>query len=124
MTVKRNRENNQRTILATEALLQEIIKSPDEFKNNDGLVNALKSQGGLAKYDDADRHIGAVAINTVKSLSELLLDDGFDGFDRLRINAREAIGKALTGKINSPDLASVIYELGCTIVTNRLSYQY
>ena len=31
---------------------------------------------------------------------------------------------ALTGKINSPDLASVIYELGCTIVTNRLNYQY
>jgi glutamyl/glutaminyl-tRNA synthetase len=31
---------------------------------------------------------------------------------------------ALTGKINSPDLASVIYELGCAIVTNRLSYQY
>ena len=31
---------------------------------------------------------------------------------------------ALTGKINSPDLASVIYELGCAIVTNRLNYQY
>jgi len=31
---------------------------------------------------------------------------------------------ALTGKIYSPDLASVIYELGCTIVTNRLNYQY
>jgi glutamyl/glutaminyl-tRNA synthetase len=31
---------------------------------------------------------------------------------------------ALTGKINSPDLVSVIYELGCTIVTNRLNYQY
>ena len=31
---------------------------------------------------------------------------------------------ALTGKKNSPDLVSVIYELGCTIVTNRLNYQY
>ena len=31
---------------------------------------------------------------------------------------------ALTGKINSPDLVSVIYELGCTIVTNRLNYHY
>ncbi|MEH6386121.1 MAG: hypothetical protein V7780_16050 [Colwellia sp.] len=97
--MKKNKENNQKTILATEALLQEVIKSPDEFKNNDDLVKALKSQGGLAKYENADRHIGAVAINTVKSLSELLLDDGFDGFDRLRINARDAIEKALTGKI-------------------------
>ena len=94
MTMKKNKENNQRTILATEALLLEIIKSPDGFKNNDGLVKALKSQGGLAKYEYAERHIGAVAINTVKSLSELLLDDSFDGFDRLRINARDAIEKA------------------------------
>jgi len=97
--MRKNKENNQKTILATEALLLEIIKSPDGFKNNDGLVKVLKSQGGLAKYKDAERHIGAVAINTVKSLSELLLDDGFDGFERLRINARDAIEKALIGKI-------------------------
>ena len=44
--MKKNKETNQKTILATEALLLEIIKSPDEFKNNDGLVKALKSQGG------------------------------------------------------------------------------
>jgi len=97
--MKNNKENNQRTILATEALLLEIIKSPDEFKNNNGLTKALKSQGGLAKYENAERYIGAVSINTAKSLSELLLDDGFAGFDRLRINARDAIEKALTGKI-------------------------
>ena len=99
MTMKKNKETNQKTILATEVLLLEIIKSPDEFKNNDGLVKALKSQGGLAKYEDDERHIGTVSINTVKSLSELLLDDGFEGFDRLRINARDAIEKALNGKI-------------------------
>jgi len=97
--MKNNKQNNQRTILATEALLQEVIKSPDGFKNDDGLVKALKSQGGLAKYEDSERHISAVAINTAKSLSELLLDDGFDGFDQLRTNARTAIEKALTGKV-------------------------
>jgi len=31
---------------------------------------------------------------------------------------------ALTGKINSPDLVTVIYELGCTISLNRLNYIY
>lgn len=112
--MKKNKENNQRTILATEALLLEIIKSPDEFKNNDDLVKALKSQGGLAKYEDAERYIGAVAINTVKSLSESLLDDGFDGFDRLRINARDAIEKALKGKIKKSNEESVRQKLAST----------
>jgi hypothetical protein len=109
--MKKNKENNQRTILATEALLLEIIKSPDEFKNNDDLVKSLKSQGGLAKYEDAERYIGAVAINTVKSLSELLLDDGFDGFDRLRINARDAIEKALKGRIKKSNEESARQKL-------------
>ena len=31
---------------------------------------------------------------------------------------------ALTGKTNSPDLVSIIYELGCTITLNRLNYVY
>ena len=31
---------------------------------------------------------------------------------------------ALTGKTNSPDLVTVIYELGCTISLNRLNYKY
>lgn len=114
MAMKKNKENNQRTILSTEALLQEIIKSPDGFKNNDGLVQALKSQGGLAKYENAERHIGTVAINTVKSLSELLLDGGFEGFDRFRINARDAIEKALKGKIKKSNEESARQKLAST----------
>ena len=31
---------------------------------------------------------------------------------------------ALTGKNNSPDLVTIIYELGCTITVNRLNYRY
>lgn len=121
--MKKNKENNQRTILATEALLLEIIRSPDEFKNNDGLVKALKSQGGLAKYENAERHIGTVAINTVKSLSELLLGDGFDGFDRLRINARDAIDKALTGKIKKSNAENARQKLASTEETLAITQQ-
>jgi hypothetical protein len=129
--MKKNKETNQRTILATEALLQEIIKSPDEFKNNNGLVKALKSQGGLAKYEDAERYIGTVAINTVKSLSELLFDDGFDdrrggGFDTLRINARDAIEKALKGKIKKSNEESARQKLASTekrlIITQQSNF--
>jgi hypothetical protein len=112
--MKKNKENNQRTILATEALLLEVIKSPDEFKNYHSLVEALKSQGGLAKYEDAELYIGTVAINTVKSLSELLLDDGFVGFDKLRTNARNAIEKALKGKIKKSNEESARQKLAST----------
>ena len=31
---------------------------------------------------------------------------------------------ALTGKTNSPDIVSIIYELGCAITLNRLNYNY
>ena len=31
---------------------------------------------------------------------------------------------AITGKTHSPDLISIIYELGCTITVNRLNYKY
>jgi hypothetical protein len=121
--MKKNKETNQKTILATEALLLEIIQSPDEFKNNDDLVKALKSQGGLAKYEDAERHIGAVAINTVKSLSELLLNDGFGGFDRLRTNARDAIEKALKGKIKKSNEESARQKLASTEKTHAITQQ-
>lgn len=121
--MKKNKETNQRTILATEALLQEIIKSPDGFKNNDGLVKALKSQGGLAKYEDGERYIGAVAINTAKSLSELLLADGFEGFDRLRTNARDAIEKALKGKVKKNSTENARQKLASTEETLAITQQ-
>ena len=31
---------------------------------------------------------------------------------------------ALTGKTNSPDIISIMYELGCAITLNRLNYNY
>lgn len=121
--MKKNKENNQRTILASEVLLQEIIKSPGEFKNNDDLVKALKSQGGLASYVDTERHIGTISINTVKSLSGVLLGDGFDGFDKLRINARDAIEKALKGKIKKSNEESARQKLASTEKTLAITQQ-
>ncbi|MBB1386463.1 hypothetical protein H5119_13090 [Pseudoalteromonas sp. SG45-5] len=121
--MRKNKENNQRSILATQYLLMEIIKSPDEFKNNSHLVKALKSQGGLAKYENIERNIVACAINTVKSLSELLFDDGFTGFDRLRMNARVAIEKALTGKIKKSNEESARQKLASIAETLAITQQ-
>ena len=121
--MKKNKETNQRTILATEALLQEIIKSPDEFKHNYDLVKSLKSQGGLAKYENAEWHIGSVAINTAKSLSELLFDDGFSGFGSLRVNPRDDIDKALTGKIKKSNEESARQKLASTEETLAITQQ-
>ena len=39
-------------------------------------------------------------------------------------NVGPLLRMALTGKTNSPDLVTIIYELGCTITVNRLNYKY
>lgn len=84
-------EKNQTTVLETEKLLTEIITLPVEFKDDEELLNALKSQSALAKYQNQGRNIASCSLNTVKSISETLLDGGFLSLDKLRIKAKLAI---------------------------------
>ncbi|MDE1232926.1 hypothetical protein [Vibrio aestuarianus] len=84
-------EKNQTKILETEKLLREIITTPAEFKNDAELLKALKSQSGIAKYQNQERNITSCSLNTVKSISEGLLERGFLSLDELRINAKLAI---------------------------------
>ncbi|MFL7866272.1 hypothetical protein [Vibrio cincinnatiensis] len=88
-------EKNQTKVLKTEKLLREIIKSPVEFKNDEELLKALRSQSAIAKYQNQERHITSCSLNTVKSISEALLDRGFLSLDELRINAKLAIEAVL-----------------------------
>lgn len=81
-------EKNQTKILETEKLLREIITSPAEFKDDEELVKALKSQSGIAKYQNEERNITSCSLNTVKSISEALLERGFLSLDELRTNAK------------------------------------
>nr|MBF4401627.1 hypothetical protein [Vibrio anguillarum] len=67
-------EKNQTKILETEKLLREIITTPTEFKNDEELLKALKSQSGIAKYQNQERNITSCSLNTVKSISEALLE--------------------------------------------------
>ncbi len=88
-------EKNQTKILETEKLLKEIITAPTEFKNDEELLKALKSQSGIAKYQNQERNITSCSLNTVKSISEALLERGFLSLDELRINAKLAVEAAL-----------------------------
>ncbi|EOI6448232.1 hypothetical protein ACMU9P_003394 [Vibrio parahaemolyticus] len=87
-------EKNQTKVLETEKLLREIITSPAEFKDDEELMKALKSQSGIAKYQNQERNITSCSLNTVKSISEALLERGFLSLDELRINAKLAIEAA------------------------------
>lgn len=87
-------EKNQTKILETEKLLREIIITPAEFKNDEELLKALKSQSGIAKYQNQERNITSCSLNTVKSISEALLERGFLSLDELRINAKLAVEEA------------------------------
>jgi len=92
-------EINQKTVLETKILLLEVIKNPDVFKDDESMKIALNSQGSLARYKNVERNINPCSLNTLKSLSENLLDNGFFELDTLRINAKSVIEEAITGKL-------------------------
>lgn len=87
-------EKNQTKVTETVKLLKEIITLPAEFKDDEDLLKALKSQSGIAKYQNEERNITSCSLNTVKSVSGALLDRGFLSLDELRINAKLAIEAA------------------------------
>jgi hypothetical protein len=104
-------EKNQTKVLEIEKLLLEIIKAPHDFKDDAELYWALKSQSAIAKYENPRRQITSCTVNTVKSISEAILNRGFLGFDELRVNAKAAIEDALyaekTGKPNKQTITGL-----------------
>lgn len=91
-------EQNHKKIVETKKLLLEIVKEPQHFKAVERLKLALKSQMMLAKFTDEERGIVGCSLNTLKNVSEGLLDRGFLELDELRINARNAIMGAIEGE--------------------------
>ncbi|EMK3317940.1 TPA: hypothetical protein I7759_14535 [Vibrio vulnificus] len=84
-------EINQEKVLNTRYLLLEVIESPENYRDNDGLLQALASQGKLAKYSDENLKIVACSLNTMKNIADSLLDRGFAELDELRKSAKESI---------------------------------
>jgi len=83
--------------LVLQALLRAIIRQPAIFSGNVEVLNALKSQGGIAKLELSFNDNGLnttksrTSINTLKTHSDRFLDGGFKGIDELRKHALIAI---------------------------------
>lgn len=91
------KEVNQVKVLNTVAFLKKVITEPEGFKADDMLIKALKSQGGIAKYENEGQEITSCSLNTLKTTSEMLLERGFLELDELRLNAKSAIEGSVEG---------------------------
>jgi hypothetical protein len=81
-------------------LLIDIGRSPEAYAENEQILNALKSQGGLCSLDmefsirDEQFAISPISLNTLKKrLTEHNVDRNFQYLDRLRTSAQGAINK-------------------------------
>jgi len=79
------------SVLALKTFLQQIVQKPGSYTNEANIVEFLKSQGSLSKYDDEDRAIYGSSLNTVKRVANSVIDGGFETLDRLRVSALEAV---------------------------------
>jgi len=97
---------NANSLLALRDLLQLVIRQPAPFAENEALKKALKSQGGIATFeitfeDDGQvKHKERMSVNTLKSHSANVFEQGFEGLDALRIAALEKI-EAFKERLNA-----------------------
>lgn len=91
MAVTNKKKIRAESIYALKDFLQEVIRTPKDWHTNQDLIEALKAQGKLAKWDDQTRGINAVSLNTLKAAAEELLEGGYDAFDQFRKNALASI---------------------------------
>jgi len=107
---------NQKSLESTKKLLLDVIDCPSEFMDNEILKIALKTQKGLAKYEDNEKGIRSCCLNTQISHAKLFLARGFVELDEARINAGlalEKVGKRKNGpnRRTKPGLFIMVNEL-------------
>ncbi len=85
-------ESNKTNILNLKKLLMDICKDPSDF-DKVLFENSLKSQGGLSKIECTERGIIKSSINTLKRISPLILDGGFEELDKIRVMAYKSLCK-------------------------------
>lgn len=108
MTTDRRILRNVSSVLALFELLQEVIQKPSIGLELDGFVQALKSQGALAKYSNETKKIIPSSLNTIKRIAEKSIDGGFDSLNKLRRNALDAI-EAEASSLARPNPSSKAY---------------
>nr|ACP17949.1 hypothetical protein [Pseudomonas nitroreducens] len=81
-------------------LLSDIVQSPGDYVENEQILSALKSQGGLCALDlklsirNTQLRIIPISLNTLKKrLSDKQSDISFNHLDKLRMQALAAIRK-------------------------------
>lgn len=84
-------ERSIRSIVALRNLLRDICERPEVYREDKLLRDALKSQGGLAKYTNNELGICSTSINTLKRVSTEVVEGGFKALDDLRNGALERI---------------------------------
>lgn len=84
-------ERNSRSITALHDFLIEIINQPELFIQDEKIIRALRSQGSLSKLAIKDKNIYPSSLNTLKRISNRIIDGGFESLDRLRVTAQDGI---------------------------------
>lgn len=84
-------EKNYQSLTALKDLLNEIIQFPENFLNQQAVLDALKSQGTLSKFHDPLKGILPTSINTQKRIAESIIDGGYETINKLRTAAQLSI---------------------------------
>lgn len=84
-------EQSIRSTIALRDFLKKVCENPESFANDKSLRDSFKSQGGLAKYTNAELDIRSTSINTLKRVCAGVIDGGFKSLDGLRKGALERI---------------------------------
>ena len=97
MTTDKRVQKNTISISAIRALLKSIVKSPERYSEEEPLLHALNSQGGIAKLE-YETEIDSkpvkklpMSLNTLKSYADQEFDEGFAGIDRIRLKALDSV---------------------------------
>lgn len=93
---------NQEIIKAIHSFLVDIENFPEKYINEKlTLIEILKSQGGLSKYENKDIGIEKTSLNTLKRISPSVIDGGFDELNKCRIKALHSIKNDKTKNISN-----------------------
>ncbi|CAK1803976.1 conserved hypothetical protein [Vibrio crassostreae] len=90
-------KKNSDGVLSLIDLLKSIAIEPQAYVNNTELIQSLKSQGRTAALhyeftlNNEKKSTRRMSLNTLKTYADKLLEDGFEGLERLRIGAYDAI---------------------------------
>ncbi|MEZ8493471.1 hypothetical protein AB6C81_14630 [Vibrio splendidus] len=89
-------DKNKKSLIQKYNLLIAICEKPAAYREQDNILTALKSQGGLAELVLPDTQMRAVALNTLKRHADDYLEGGWGLLNKLRQRAKTAALASLT----------------------------